>query len=574
MLLDSIFGTRSIENPSTPLSSAAYWLYDAFGAEKSAAGVRINSNTALSISAWWRGINLVSGDIGKLPLCVFRRINGGKNKEAYREHPAYKLAKYPNQEMTSSVFKRTLQGHAMSEGNGYGYIRRTNGATPFELLPLNPRKTYPVRYRGILTYLYTPHTDDPKVLESGDLTEQVRKIPAMNMLHVKGLGFDGLSVYSVVQMARDALGRARAMEVYGARYFRNSARPSVVIEHPNKLTEKAAANLRSSWGRLHEGVDNAHRTDVLEEGMKLSSFQINARDSQLIESEQHSLIEIANFLGLPPHKVGHPSRTAFASLEQENQSYLDDCLMHWLTAWDEEWEAKLLTEAEKSTDEVTVEFITQALLKGDMAARSAFYHNALLDGWMSRDEVRAFENMNPMPDGEGEKFYVPGNMVIAGESPPAVPAAGATPAEPPAMGDTPDDDMPMDRSELLAVHRDLLSRSVRRMLRRVSENAKRQSKKPATFLDFLDKLSVDHKPVMVEDFQAPIAAVSILSKRKRCPETLADMLLAEVRDKLLTLSGTCTPDALPETVETFLADYETARPAQIAETLIGSTCYA
>ena len=131
MILDAIFGRRSIESPSVPLSMGSDEMYEAFGATKTAAGVRINSYSALSISAWWRGINLVSGAIGTMPLCVFRRIDGGKSKEAYREHPAYRLAKRPNQEMTSNVFKRTLQWHAMSGGNGYAYIRRTPDATPF-----------------------------------------------------------------------------------------------------------------------------------------------------------------------------------------------------------------------------------------------------------------------------------------------------------------------------------------------------------------------------------------------------------------------------------------------------------
>ena len=578
MILDAIFGQRNIENPSVPLSMGSDAMYDAFGAEKSAAGVRVNGSMALTVSAWWRGINLVSGDVGKLPLCAFRRIAGGKNKEAAKEHPAYRLAKRPNQEMTAMVFKRTLQGHAMSEGNGYGAIRRTKDGTPFEVIPLNPSKVYPVRYGGVLTYLYTPQTDDPNVLESSS-GDQVRKITAKDVLHIKGLSFDGLCGYSVVRAGKDALGRAKATSLYGARYFRNNARPSVVLEHPQRISEGAAQKLRESWNRLHEGVDNAHRTAVLEDGLKLSSFQINARDSQLIETEQHSLIEVANYLGLPPHKVGHPARTAFSSLEQENKSYLDEALMPWLIAWEEEWEAKLLTENEKSDDSVTVEFIKQALLMGDMAARSAFYHAALLDGWMSRDEVRALENMNEMPEGLGQKYYIPTNMAIAGESvPAAMPAAGSPPAEPPDEPEVPEANAGQGYEQRIesikGLQRDLLLEVLERIVKRVCGQAKAQATEHARLSLWLEAFRDKNRPAIRDELLTVARATGEVFGINVDPTAVADDILSSIRTTIVAVADGANEAELKNSVSRILAVYEKSRPLEITDSLLGSTCYA
>jgi HK97 family phage portal protein len=429
---------RSLENPSTPLSDPDDWLYDALGGTPSDSGVRVTTETALTYSPFWRGVNLISRDVAKLGLHVYKRVGNGKERAT--DHPAYKLLRYkPNAEMTAFHFKQTLTAHAICETGGYAYIFRRGDATPEEIIQLDPRKTYPVRQNGRLLY----------VTEVGG---ELRKLLAQDVLHIKGLSPDGITGYRMIGKAKNSLGLGMAAESYATRYFKNNAEPSVVIEHPGKMTAEAVARLRKQWNEMHQGLDNSHKTAVLEEGMKANPFSKGARESQLIETRQFSIREAANWLNVPPHKLGDTTRTAFASLEQENQSYLDDALDPWLVAWEEECRDKLLTEKEKTDDTHVVEFMRQALLRADMAARGEFYVKATGGHpWMTVNEIRGMENMNPMdgfddikpptnnfgPD-KGDPNAKPGDKP---KPKPAAPAAAG------AQDDTGDDSA--DRSRVL-----------------------------------------------------------------------------------------------------------------------------
>ena len=416
---------RSLENPSTPLSAPDDWLYTALGSFRSSSGVSVNSQTALTYSAFWRGVNLMSGDVAKLPLHLYRRK--GKARELAIDHPAFKLLRRkPNAFTKAFDFKRTLMGHALSLGNGYAYITRNGRGDPIELVQLNPHVTYCVRTNGRLWYI----TEPPGVA--------ARKLPAEDVLHVKGLSFDGLSGYSVIEKARESLGLGMALETYGSIFFQNAARPAVVLEHPNKLTPEARTNLRESWERMHAGLSSAHRTAILEEGLTAKPFSLSARDCQLIEERQFQIREVANWLGLPPHKLGDTSSANYNSLEQENQSYLDSSLDPWLVAWEEECFDKLLRENEKDQESIVVEFNRRGLVRANIQARGAYYNGALQNGYKNIDEVRDEEGDNPLPDGLGEAHYRQMNLQEIGEDPPPPPAAPA--GQPPA--DLPSDHDP------------------------------------------------------------------------------------------------------------------------------------
>jgi HK97 family phage portal protein len=398
MLLTTLF-KRSIENPSTPLSAPDDWLGDALGSFKATSGVRVNRETALTYSAMWRGTTLISRDVGKLPLHVFRRDRERGGRSVAIDHPAYQLLRHkPNDAMTAMVFRQTLQGHAILDGNGYAFIWRNGAGEPIELSILSPRQVTPVRANGVLWYVYQ------------FLDGSVRKIPYTDILHIKGFSFDGLLGYNLIHKARESLGWAMAMQTYGSTFFRNGARPSVILQTPNKLSTKGAANLRESWERMHSGLENSHRTAVLEEGLTAKTLSVDARDAQLIDQLKFTYVEVANWLGLPPHKVGGEGVTAYASLEQENQAYLDEGLDPWLVTWEEECRDKLMTEAEKACDSVYVLFDRRALVRADLTARAAFYTQMLSWGVYQPDEVREEEGLNPSPEGEGRGFFRPANM--------------------------------------------------------------------------------------------------------------------------------------------------------------------
>lgn len=403
----------SVENPSVPLSQATSEMFE--GGPPSSSGVRVSRKRALGYSAVWRAVNLIAGDVGRLPVFVLMRDGSGKVPD--KSHPAYRLLRRkPNPLMTAFTFRQTLQAHALTEGNGYAYVRREN-SKPVELIILNPDVTHPVRVGGELWYVTQ--------LPVGQNRYEMRKLPCTDVIHIKGLGFDGLAGYPVLKLLRDTLGKAIAARDYGARYFRNSARPTVVIEVPASMKPEAVENMRKSWERLHQGIDNAHKTGILREGAKLSTIAGSAKDAQLIENLEFDAREVANVFGVPAHKVGDPTKVAYNSLESENQSYHDDTLDRWLICHEEEYADKLLTEEEKANDSHSIEFARQELLRTNLTARGNYYSQAVMGGWLSRDEVRGFENLNPIPGGKGSEFTLPVNVQsVEPAAPAAEPAEG------------------------------------------------------------------------------------------------------------------------------------------------------
>src|SRR3990167_5198994 len=416
--------SRSLENPAISLNDPPHW--EDFGASPADSSVRVSQKSALSYAAVWRAVNLISRDVAKLPLYPYRYggPEGGKNVDT--QHQSYNLVRHKaNLEMSAFVFRQTLQAHVLLRGNGYGYIYRNGDGSPDEIVPLLPDVTYPVMENGRLWYVTTIYkTAGP----NQPIPQEQRKLRPEDVLHIKGLGYDGLVGYDVLSYARDSFGLGLAARKFGSIYFANKAEPSVVLEHPGKLSPQARTNLRESWSHMHQGLEKSHKVAVLEEGMKVNAFSFNARNSQLLETREFELIEVANWFSLPPHKVGHPARTSYSSLSEENQAYIDECLDGWLVPWEQELREKLLTEEEKETDTHFFEFLRQALVRGDMTARVSYYSSALNAGWMSLDEIRALESMNPIPDGLGKKYRAPLNMQVLGEPVPGAPALpGAMP---------------------------------------------------------------------------------------------------------------------------------------------------
>ena len=398
---------RSIENPTTPLNDPDDWLYDALGSAPSSAGTRVSRHTALTYAAVWRAVNLISSSVAKIPILVYRR--DGKGKVVATDHPAYRLLRRgPNEYMTAFTWKQTAQQHLLLCGNSYSYIERREDGSPSALLPLSPELTAPLRVDGVLWYV-------TKIPGSNEL----RKLRSEDVLHIPGMGFDGLCGYSVITYARESIGLGLAARYYGTKFFRNNARPSIVLEHPGKLTDEAMTNIRNSWERLYSGLENAHRPAILREGMRLTPYGINARDSQLLESRQFEVREIANFFGVPPHKIGDQSRAGYNSLEQEDQSFLDDTLDPWFCSWEEECWRKLMTEEEKSSESCLVSFDRSQLVRANLEARGNYYTKAIQWGWMSPDEARDREGLNPREDGKGGEYLRPLNMVSASDTAPA-----------------------------------------------------------------------------------------------------------------------------------------------------------
>lgn len=395
---------KSIEDPSVPLTDFDQ-IADLFGADESDSGVQMSGRVALTYGPVWRAGNLLAGDVAKLPLVVYRRLaEGGKDRDP--EHPAYYLLRYePNEEMDAVTFWRTLMLHVLLWGNGYAYIDRDGAGRPIELLPLLPDRTEPLRIEGRLWY-------------TTRVGHEVRPLRADQVLHIKGLGFDGLKGYSVVSYAKNCFGLGLAAEKFANKFYKNGARMSGLLTHPGRLTQSAAQNLQESFERDTAGLEKAHKVKVLEEGMKFQQLTIAPNEAQFIETRGYQVREVANWFGLPPHKLGDSSRTSYNSLEQENQAYLDQSLDPWNVTIEMECRRKLLSREEKRRDTHVVEYLRQAMVRANIAARYNAYKVGVDGGWLNADEVRDRENMNPIPDGKGKEFRVPLNTAPAGSQTP------------------------------------------------------------------------------------------------------------------------------------------------------------
>lgn len=459
-------GPTHTGNPDT-------WLAAALGGNKSQSGVMVSRDTALSYPPAWRAINILAGDVGKLPLNVFKRVEDD-GRELDKDHPAFHLLRRePNTEMGAFTWKQMAMGHRLIHGNHYSHVKRRGDGVPMEVVPLRPDVTYPIRINGVLRYV----TEIDGV--------QYMLLPD-NVLHFKGFGFDGLIGYNVLEYAKNALGLGLAAQEYGSKFFSNGARPSVIIEHPASLSEMAAKKLRESWDKMHAGLDNVHRTAVLEEGMKVNPLSFNARDSQLNELRQFQVRDIANIFGVPAHRLGDDLKTSHNSLEEENASYLQDLDSHLVPIEEECW-AKLLTEDEKSGDTHYIEFNRDALLRADTKTKAESHRIALAGvPWVTVNEVRKQYNLPDLPD--ADELIIPGNLN------PNVDGDEMTP-EKEKPTDKPDDEEKKSRLRSLFVH------EVRRSAVKLAAAATRALKSKKPLADWLATVPDDDGQRAMDEIQ-------------------------------------------------------------------------
>ena len=235
-------------------------------------------------------------------------------------------------------------------------------------------------------------------------------LPRQKVFHLKGLGFDGLLGYSVVRMAAESIGAAIATDRYAASFFGNDATPGVVLQHPKRLDPEAAKLLKQNWNDIHSGSRNARKTAVLEDGMEAKRITIPPNEAQFLETRQFQPYEIARWFRLPPHKLAVMDRATFSNIEQQALEYVTDTLLPWLVRWESQINADLVS---NDTPNVFVEHIVDGLLRGDAESRNRAYATARQWGWMSVNEIRKRENLNPV-DG-GDEFLRPANMEVIGD---------------------------------------------------------------------------------------------------------------------------------------------------------------
>ena len=360
-------------------------------------GKAVNERTAMQTSAVYACVRILAESVAGLPLHVYERTAGG-NKATKPSHPLYRLLHdEPNREMTSFVFRETLMSHLLLWGNAYAQIIRDGRGVPIALYPLLPdRVSVDRNNNGEIVYTY--QSDKGQV-----------KLRHENVLHIPGLGFDGLIGYSPIAMAKNSIGMALATEEYGATFFANGANPGGVLEHPGVIKPEQADRLRESWQSQFGGA-NAHKVAVLEEGLKFHQMSIPPEQAQFLETRKFQINEIARIFRVPPHMVGDLEKSSFSNIEQQSLEFVKYTLDPWVVRWEQSLQQALILPSEKTT--IFIKFNLDGLLRGDYQSRMQGYSTGIQNGFMSVNDVRSLEDMNLLAAEEGgDLHFVNGNMV-------------------------------------------------------------------------------------------------------------------------------------------------------------------
>ncbi len=402
-IFSSLFHSR--DKPQNRTAGSGYTFY--LGGTTS--GKTVTEHSAMQMTAVYSCVRILAEAVAGLPLHLYRyKEDGGKEKAI--DHPLYLLLHdEPNPEMSSFVFRETLMTHLLLWGNAYAQIIRNGKGEVVALYPLMPNKmTVDRGENGQLYYEYSRSNDEAPTMKGST----VRLRPS-DVLHIPGLGFDGLVGYSPIAMAKNTIGMAIACEEYGAKFFANGAAPGGVLEHPGTI--KDPQRVRESWQSTFGGSGNASKIAVLEEGMKYTPIGISPEQAQFLETRKFQINEIARIFRVPPHMVGDLEKSSFSNIEQQSLEFVKYTLEPWLIRWEQSIQRSLLSTNEKPL--YFAKFNVDGLLRGDYASRMQGYATARQNGWMSANDIRELENLDRIPAEDGGDLYlINGNMLPLGSA--------------------------------------------------------------------------------------------------------------------------------------------------------------
>jgi len=386
-ILQDILGIRSVENPSTSLANPANWLVEFMGGSTTS-GEKVTVETSLGLPAVWSAGWLLSNTIASLPIGVYEKKGRDRNKI---DHPVNNLlAKKPNPIMTAFIWNQISMLHVMFWGNSYSLIV-FDRMRPVELLPFHPNDVDPVMVKGKLWYRFKTAEGD-------------KWVDHTNVLHLRGISFDGINGKSPISVLRENLGLGLAAQRFGSNFYKRGAKLDGWIEIPGTFDKGAANNLRKTWKNTYEGVDG-ERVGMLDGGMKYHTIGIPPEDSQFIETRKLGITDIARIFRIPPPLLYDLEKATFSNITELILSFTKFDLAPWLVNREQEFNDKLFLESEKNT--TFVKHNLDALLRGDSKTRSEVYRTLIQNGVMMPSEARSKEDMN----GGIDKFYVPANYM-------------------------------------------------------------------------------------------------------------------------------------------------------------------
>ena len=382
----------SPENPSTSLSNPAAWLTGLFGTSKT--GVQVSEDNALTFSAVYAAVRIISETIASIPLNVYQA--DGETRVKAVGHPVQDLlAKAPNSVSSTFTFREAMASNLVLHGNAYAKIEMNAAGRPTALIPLNPMKVEVKVVDGEKVYVF----------------DKKHTYLDYEILHFVGLSFNGLTGKSPLAMAREAVAIGLAAQEYGARFYSNGANAGGVITAPGRLNTEVVKRLRESWNRAQSGNSNSHSTAILEEGMKYEKIGLDPEAAQFLQSRKFQVNEIARIFRIPPSYLADLENSSTrANTEQQAIQFVRDCITPYVRRMEVELNRKLFREDEPN---LYAYFTMEGLMRGDQKARYEAYAVARNWGWLSVNDIRDLENLNPV---EGGDIYLqPLNMQRAGQ---------------------------------------------------------------------------------------------------------------------------------------------------------------
>jgi HK97 family phage portal protein len=553
MLLNNLLSTRAtsvtLGHPRDPA------LAELLGAPEVTAGVAVDEFTALTFAPVWAAVHVISEPVGFLPFPVFQRLSP-RGKKRVPDHPVYQLLQErTNPDMSPQDFRETLTTHVLIWGNGYARIERDSRGEPIALWPRRPNQMT-IERRADRSLLYTyQFTGGGKELST-----------AADMIHVHGLGFDGIVGYSVIGMARESLGLGMATERFGSSFFGSGARQSGIFQYPGEVTDEMMNNLERSIIEKRTGERSFNKPWVIEEGATWTPTSIPPDDAQFLQTRKFQVDEVARWFHVQPHLIASMDRAIRANIESEGIDFVRYTLHRWMKAWEHEVNFKLLGGG--GDREFFAEFVIDGLLRGDSAARNASHIAGRQWGWKSANDVLEDENENPIGP-QGDQYIVPLNMIPAGES--STPRLDSSPGsdERTAVSrETRTEKLEtrvsarqgravQQRLGIARGHRVLFVDAARRVIgkeiKAVRQAAKRFLKDPANptaFLEWLTEFYDGHRSTVRDAMAGPVS-------------TLGDSIYRAVVDEV---GGEAE---LPESVRSFMATYTSSAAVRETESGLG-----
>jgi HK97 family phage portal protein len=520
-LIKRMFGLEKRAQGDTAGSRFLPAFFSIFGGGQSDSGIPVDELTALTASAVWACVSVISDGIAALPVHVLASADATKQID----HPVYHLLHdSPNEYMTSSTFRQTFLLNLLLWGNGYAFIDKDELGRPIALYPLRSCDVWPMRQNGQLVYIARVGT-------------MMTTVYPDQMLHVLGMSIDGIVGLSPIAYARQTVGLSIAMERYAAKFFSNGGNLSGILKLPPNMNDDAKKAFVQAWREQHTGVENLLKIGVLPDGFGFTPTGTDPEQAQMLDTRVHQVRETARIFRVPLHKIGDLERATFSNIEHQSLEFVQDCLMPWVVRFEQECNRKLFLSREAAMFDVKFNF--DALLRGDTKSRYESYNLALQGCWQTVNEIRAKEGLPPTAG--GDVLRTPLNMGNAASTPP---------------DDEADDSStePATRSAARALIEDAARRVLIKESKAIQRAAKKYQTRPEEFRSWADNFYRSHQSLVARVFATPMKAAAIdidagTYAHRHCEESRSAIMNA-------VTAGAAIDDVLDE--------FESIRPGDIA----------